>query len=1262
MRFTKNGPDIPEQLLQAHEDDRVVFFCGSGISRPAGLPDFEGLSDRLYKATNQVPNAVQRAALEAKRFDVAIGLLEDSLLDGRMGVRKAAARILNPGLFPRESKLTHEALLTLATESGAAGTTVGSPKRIRLVTTNFDRLFEEAGPIEGCDIKVFRAPFFPTPKRRWRGLVYLHGLLDTEPTDENLNQLVLTSGDFGIAYLTERWAARFVSELFRNFTVCFVGYSLEDPVLRYMTDALAADRVSGESLPEVFAFGAFGVGQKGVREDEWRAKSVIPILYEDDSDHRALHETLREWARAYRDGVHAKVSIVAQSAATRPTKSTSSDYFIGRMLWALSDKTGIPAKQFAEFDPLPSIEWLEFLEEPRFGHADLLRFGVTPERAKESSLKFSLLRRPSSYLRSPWMSLVEPEFGRLDGVLRNLSSWLSRHADDPKLLIWIARDGGIVHPEFERQIRERLKKGVASSSSKSTAASGDSENSKSEVRPLMKKLWGLMFEGYFARVSTEDRFHYWLEDLASDGPSLSLRLRLREVLKPRVGLQQPLRLVGASATESASNRISDLVRFEIKLASELVHYELPNLAKHQNWLAWLPDLVAEFRSLLLDVVRLDVELRDADEAVDVSFVHRPSISDHDENRNHSEWTALITLLRDSWRALAMRSKREAQLEADLWMSLPYPLFKRMALYAATVDSLIPPGRALGWLLADDSRWLWTLSTKREAAQLIRSLAPRLNSGMLSRLENAILAGPPRDLYRTDLGQDRFQLVSDQETWARLSILREVRPDVSPRSVDKLRLLVESHPSWSRPISPDEELAYRLNETGSSLESERTPRRRRDLEQWLDARLKSENAMFSDWQQRCRDDFSTTACALYAIARRDHWPADFWRNALAAWSDEALLARSWRYLAPTLANAPLLEVTDNAHSIGWWLQATAKSSEGHDAEFFLIARRLLLLRYPDELPSNDPVARAINHPVGLAIGAVLRRWHRDNLEDDVGIRGDTREILTLVCDRSRTDLQHGRVLLAAHIVTLFRVDRVWVSEHLLPCLDWFQSKSEAPSAWQGLLWSPRLHLPLFEVLKGSFLETAKHYTELGDHAKQYASLLVSAALFGELVFSPNELMAATAELPSEGLVASAAVLASSIDTAGDHRTAFWKHRALPYLREIWPKTKAHSAPAVGTGLARVCIAAHENFSEAVGLLRAWLAPIDQIDHTIHGLERSGLCSIYPVASLEFLGLIEAERFQWSRGALSRCLDSIRTAQPSLEADTVFRRLSLRVQEN
>jgi hypothetical protein len=52
LRFATNGPNIPDELLVARDEGRVVFFCGAGVSRAkVGLKDFIGLaravSDKL---------------------------------------------------------------------------------------------------------------------------------------------------------------------------------------------------------------------------------------------------------------------------------------------------------------------------------------------------------------------------------------------------------------------------------------------------------------------------------------------------------------------------------------------------------------------------------------------------------------------------------------------------------------------------------------------------------------------------------------------------------------------------------------------------------------------------------------------------------------------------------------------------------------------------------------------------------------------------------------------------------------------------------------------------------------------------------------------------------------------------------------------------------------------------------------------------------------------------------------------------------------
>jgi hypothetical protein len=48
MRFHADGPSIPDELLVARDEGRVIFFCGAGVSLArAGLLDFFGLAEKV---------------------------------------------------------------------------------------------------------------------------------------------------------------------------------------------------------------------------------------------------------------------------------------------------------------------------------------------------------------------------------------------------------------------------------------------------------------------------------------------------------------------------------------------------------------------------------------------------------------------------------------------------------------------------------------------------------------------------------------------------------------------------------------------------------------------------------------------------------------------------------------------------------------------------------------------------------------------------------------------------------------------------------------------------------------------------------------------------------------------------------------------------------------------------------------------------------------------------------------------------------------
>lgn len=613
MQFITHGPDIPDELLQAHEEGRVVFFCGAGISYPADLPGFKGLVEQIYRLNGTTLSEIEREAFERGQFDATLDLLERRLPGQRLAVRRALAKALKPKLRRRGATDTQTALLRLA--RSREGT-------IRLVTTNFDRIFHVAAKRTGQTFQTYAAPMLPIPKNsRWDGLVYLHGLLPEKADDTALNRLVVTSGDFGLAYLTERWAARFVSELFRNYVVCFVGYSINDPVLRYMMDALAADRMLGEVTPQAWSLGDCEPGQEHRKAIEWEAKGVTPILYTVPAgtyDHSALHQTLHAWADTYRDGVQGKEAIVVKHALARPQDSVRQDDFVGRMLWALSDKSGLPAKRFADLNPAPPLDWLlEAFSDERFQYSDLPRFHVPPHGEVDTKLRFSLIRRPAPYDCAPQILLASggSSVCQWDDVMFHIARWLVRYLDDPRLVIWIAERGGRLHDRWALLIEQELDRFASLERDRNTSERDEIllHAPKAIPGPLMSIFWRLLLSGRVKSPWPGPDLYRWQGRLKREGLTTTLRMELRELLAPKVALKKPFRWSeDDSSSTDDTPRIKQLVDWELVLAVDHVHSTLHDLAG-EPWKLALPHLLEDFQQLLRDALDLLRDLGEADD-------------------------------------------------------------------------------------------------------------------------------------------------------------------------------------------------------------------------------------------------------------------------------------------------------------------------------------------------------------------------------------------------------------------------------------------------------------------------------------------------------------------------------------------------------------------------------------------------------------------------------------------------------------------------
>ena len=1253
MQFVKGGPHVPNTLLDAHEEGRVILFCGAGISSPAGLPGFRGLVNEIYTALDIDQTSIEVSAYNGERYDTVLHLLEQHV--GRLRVRAPLVDILKPNLRLKGATGTHQALLQLGrTREGA----------LRLVTTNFDRIFERLKARGKVAVPAYSAPFLPIPKdSRWDGIVYLHGLLPDRVDEVALNRLVLTSGDFGLAYLTERWAARFVSELFRNYIICFVGYGIHDPVMRYMVDALAADRRLGEPGSQAYAFGVYETGQEATQAAEWEAKGVTPILYHRSgpdgvSKHSGLHDTLEKWAEAYRDGIQGKERIVAEHAMTRPTASTAEDDFVGRMLWVLSDKSGLPAKQFAESNPAPSLQWLEVLSKPCFHSQDLERLGVPAFEKPRKESTFSLLSRPAPHTQSLAMSVASGGGSSgWDAGMNHLARWLTRHLNDPELILWVVDQGGVLDNRFAQHIKDQLRQFAQWEAENLTerlaAVRLHAPNAVPE--PQMQTYWQLFLKGLVRSSKLGPNFLSWIECLKREGLTVFLRLELRTLLAPKVALTRSFPWRDSLDQLDGTGVPKKLVDAELVIATDNTHFWLKELQKTEAWSEWLPALVEDFQQLLGDALGLLRALGQADDRHDDGHWHLPSISPHWQNRGFRDWVALIECLRDAWLAVYEKNREQARCLAQGWVLRPYSTFKRLALFAATCDEIAPHGEWVDWLLADQTWWLWADETWRETMRLLVQQGASLPAEARQRLEAAIVAGPPPELFPQFTESDNGQQWIDGRVWLRLVKLKSGEAPLGRESEARLNALSAAYPDWQPADDERDEFRHWMTATGDPghqdpRQVDIAPLEMDSLVEWLrgDLTERAKTLLYSDnWYETCAADVSLSVAALSNLAEQNEWPVRRWDAALQAWAQEPLASSSWLSLAPLVRTMPNTVLVGVIVGLVRWLEAVAKSLDRHETIFFELCDRVMVAGYLDTTDMGRRLDTAMNHSVGHVTQALLNVWFGSKPHDDQGLPDNLKTRFSRLCDTENAQYVSARTILAANLIAFFRVDRAWTESYLLPLFHWTTSPLEARATWDGFLWSPRLYLPLISAFKTDFLATAAHYDQLEEpQGRQYATLLTYAALDPVDLFNKNEVRTAMAALPQAGLVESAQALVNALQSMGKQREAYWTNRIRPFWNSAWPKMQNPVSPDLAEPLARLAIAARGAFPDAVSAIKPFLVPLKNLMLVVPILKESGLCASYPKDALMLLAKTIDGGHWIPPGEIEACMRDLVNAAPEL----------------
>ena len=270
LRISTDGPEFPGDFVDSLLAGEVIFLCGTGMSAPQ-MPDFQRLVEHTYETLAVEKTDSEKCALGQERYEEVLGSLSRRLSDPD-AVTRTVSHLLAVGNDPNLDQ--HRTILRLSRDPD---------NRISVVTTNFDTLLERAArkfiPDQNPHDISFAGQALPAPGRAsFSGIIHIHGRLVDSDLGLEATPLVLTSADYGDAYMRSGWVSRFLFDLARCKTIVLVGYSANDAPVRYFLSVLEADRARFPDLKRVYAFSAYHSDPKEAT-NSWGTLAVTPLPY-----------------------------------------------------------------------------------------------------------------------------------------------------------------------------------------------------------------------------------------------------------------------------------------------------------------------------------------------------------------------------------------------------------------------------------------------------------------------------------------------------------------------------------------------------------------------------------------------------------------------------------------------------------------------------------------------------------------------------------------------------------------------------------------------------------------------------------------------------------------------------------------------------------------------------------------------------------------------------------------------------------------------
>jgi len=1274
MRFIANGPSIPEELLNARDEGRVVFFCGAGVSQArAGLPDFFGLAEAVIRELGVPEDNDARKVLDKAReighelgvtglisADRVFGLLEREFTDA--DIQAAVARSLAPKAGADLS--AHHLLLRLATTPTS---------KTQLVTTNFDRLFNK------CDseLRSYQPPRLPNPSRYddLDGVVYLHGRVNDDYSGADGQGFVLSSSGFGYAYLSEGWATEFFREIVRVYVVVFIGYSADDPPIHYLLEGL---RRTHDSSRRIYAFQAEESDEAIAR---WRHKGVEAISYAHAhaDGHRALWETLEHWAERADDPNCWRRRTIGLAMngpeSLRPHQR-------GQLAHIVSTYEG--AREFAE--RTPPAEWLcvfdascRYASPGRSEWSDpespvidpFTLYGLdsdtTPERrdpgshfgtrdipsdAWDAFVANSLDRQNLSDENFPAMrGHYATQMPRLSRRLGCLGAWIANVANQPAAVWWAATQKPL-HPG----IRECIEWGL--------------ERLHDNIGPVILKAWRYLLEAWQRNEDDPQRDWYDLKrEIGRQGWGPAAIRRLTAITCPCVKASPAIMSNIVPPKKDADLRLRDLVRLEVECPIPPYDADIPD--------EWLEQVIRGLRKNIELAAQLCEEVDDT-QRLHISPLApdaRPDISGYGRTHGLSGYVIWFASL---FERLMELDVSKARREFSAWRTDDDTALSRLRLWAAGKPELATPHVFYQVVrgLSDDA--FWSHDHQRDLLLVLAKRWGELSKTSRKQIEDRLRQGPAQWEGEDDA------TYQEHRAWATLERLRwladnkcafsfDVEQEIAKRrpAAPKWKPEYAEHAADSREmrggfVATITEHAVLLPEPIGSILS-----KARQLSGRTEGNTLEERDPFAGL---CAERPARAYLALTWAARRNDYPEWAWKKFLLSPGREKDKPKFSAIIAERLCRMPDEALLKLLYPSTWWLRKVSKPlSTEYPGSFDKATSRLidLLHHVPSEGRSaviatsrgRDWVTEALNSPAGHIAQAVLEDTRLEAIHDHVTPSANWVRQLARLLALSGDPRRHAVAIISHHLGWLHRLLPGWTEQHLLSVLD-TEDEEDREALWDGFLWNPRVtSAALYLRLKPGLITLVKERDSLREGHVQVLSYRVmlgwlapgaekeerwiSNAEFRDVLWHGGD------DFRSQILWQ----VERGLNDKEESSRREWSARALELFQHVWPRQRAVKNRAMSIRLCEVLLSNSESFPELVDVVLPLLTKITRgIGLYLHLRDEvNDIIEKHPERLLTLLHVVLSDEVSdWPYG-IGDVLEKIGAADSSLLSDTRLQEL-------